>query len=308
MPLDDPASGPISDAQDTVSAVSCTDLVADPPGSYQAHLKASVVSMGEHLFVADIRERVAELTAEGLTLNEVAHRLGVARSTVGYHVDVLRRSRDPARRERTGSTRPAAGPTVTRRRVGRLLSEGMMPAQVAESLDLARSTVTFHARELGYRIEAKFGQRYDWQTVREFYERGHSVAACRATFGFSRARWYEAVRRGLITPRPGRIPLDQLLVPGTRRNRNHVKQRLYDAGLKARRCETCGAEEWNDRPIPLALHHVNGDREDNRLENLQILCPNCHSQTGTWAGRNGRQAPGEGAAKRERASRTPGRR
>ncbi len=54
--------------------------------------------MGEHLFVADIREKVAELTAEGLSLNEVAHRLGVARSTVGYHVDVLRRSRDPARK------------------------------------------------------------------------------------------------------------------------------------------------------------------------------------------------------------------
>ncbi len=82
----------------------------------------------------------------------------------------------------------------------------MTRAEAAESLDLARSTVTFHARQLGYRIEAKFGHRYDWQTVREFYERGHSVAECRATFGFSRARWYEAVRRGLITPRPSAYP------------------------------------------------------------------------------------------------------
>jgi 5-methylcytosine-specific restriction endonuclease McrA len=55
--------------------------------------------------------------------------------------------------------------------------------------------------------------------------------------------------------------------------------------VKEPRCEACGLTEWLARPISFELHHVNGDGNDNRLENLLILCPNCHSQTDTWGGR-----------------------
>ena len=85
------------------------------------------------------------------------------------------------------------------------------------------------------------------------------------------------------------MPLDELLAAGPRRNRNHLKKRLFDAGIKARRCESCGLASWQGQDIPLTLHHVDGDRHDNRLENLQILCANCHSQTDTWSGRNPRR-------------------
>lgn len=77
----------------------------------------------------------------------------------------------------------------------------------------------------------------------------------------------------------------------SRRNRNHLKARLQQAGLLPRACQSCGIDEWLGRPLSLALHHVNGNGHDNRLENLQVLCPNCHSQTDTFAGRNrGRRA------------------
>jgi 5-methylcytosine-specific restriction endonuclease McrA len=59
--------------------------------------------------------------------------------------------------------------------------------------------------------------------------------------------------------------------------------------MKVNQCEACGISTWLGAPLTLALHHVNGDRLDNRLENLQLLCPNCHSQTPTFAGRNGRR-------------------
>jgi 5-methylcytosine-specific restriction endonuclease McrA len=65
-----------------------------------------------------------------------------------------------------------------------------------------------------------------------------------------------------------------------------LKMRLFAAGLKAKKCEVCNREKWNGGPIPLELDHINGRREDNRLENLRIVCPNCHAQTDTYRGRN----------------------
>jgi 5-methylcytosine-specific restriction endonuclease McrA len=64
--------------------------------------------------------------------------------------------------------------------------------------------------------------------------------------------------------------------------------RLIRMGLKVNRCELCGLAEWRDAPLSIVLHHVNGNGDDNRLENLQLLCPNCHSQTENFAGRNRR--------------------
>jgi DNA-binding transcriptional ArsR family regulator len=240
------------------------------------------------MFVSETRELVAALVEEELSLNEIAHRLGVARSTVGYHADALREvpeqrgAQDRAPKRRT----PVAAPNVTRERVRALLEEGYARARIAETLGLARSTVTYHAGRLGEDIDARCGRRYDWEVIRGFYDEGHSVADCRARFGFNKQAWHAAIRRGLITPRPARMPLELLLVAGPRRNRNHIKRRLFDAGVKMRRCESCGLSDWRGQPISLALHHVNGDRHDNRLENLQILCPNCHGLTDTWAGRN----------------------
>jgi DNA-binding CsgD family transcriptional regulator len=240
------------------------------------------------MFVSEIRKMVAVLLEEQLTLSEIAHRLGVANSTVGYHADALREGREgrsvPDRAPKRRG--PVAAPDVTRERVRALLNQGHTRARIAEALGLARSTVTYHAGRLGHDIDSRYGRRYDWETIRRFYEGGHSVADCQARFGFNRNAWHDAIRRGVITPRPARMPLEQLLLAGPRRNRGHIKRRLFDAGIKTRKCESCGLSEWRGLPISLALHHVNGDRHDNRLENLQILCPNCHGLTDTWAGRN----------------------
>lgn len=65
-----------------------------------------------------------------------------------------------------------------------------------------------------------------------------------------------------------------------------LKGRLIVEGLKKHKCECCGITEWNGKPAPLELDHINGNHHDNRLENLRILCPNCHAQTDTYRGKN----------------------
>ncbi|MEK6273109.1 MAG: hypothetical protein AABM42_10760 [Actinomycetota bacterium] len=95
------------------------------------------------------------------------------------------------------------------------------------------------------------------------------------------------MKRGDIVTRPKATPVEELFVAGRRRNRHHLKWRLLREGLKENRCEECGLTEWRGKPLNMALHHVNGDGHDNRLENIRFLCPNCHAQTPNYGGRNG---------------------
>jgi hypothetical protein len=86
------------------------------------------------------------------------------------------------------------------------------------------------------------------------------------------------------------MPIEALLVRGrTQTNRSHLKQRLLAAGVKENRRELCGIAEWLGKPLSMHLHHKDGDGTNNELDNLEILCPNCHSQTDTYGGRNGRR-------------------
>jgi hypothetical protein len=84
-------------------------------------------------------------------------------------------------------------------------------------------------------------------------------------------------------------PLDEVLVRGSTYSRGTLKRRLFREGLKPRHCELCGqGEEWRGQSMALILDHVNGVGTDNRLENLQIVCPNCAATLETHCGRNNR--------------------
>lgn len=83
-----------------------------------------------------------------------------------------------------------------------------------------------------------------------------------------------------------RRPIEDYLVENSNSKSHSLKNRLIKEGLKQRRCEDCGLTEWMGQPIPIELEHVNGNHFDNRLDNLKILCPNCHALTSTNSGKN----------------------
>lgn len=80
--------------------------------------------------------------------------------------------------------------------------------------------------------------------------------------------------------------LSEILINGTPCNTTKLKKRLFNEGVKEYKCEKCGITEWMGEEIVLEIHHINGNHNDNRLENLQILCPNCHSQTPNFNGKS----------------------
>ena len=84
----------------------------------------------------------------------------------------------------------------------------------------------------------------------------------------------------------GKILTDKGFTENSTLGNEPIKRFAITNGLLLEKCYSCGITEWQGKPILLELEHRNGSNTDNRIENLELLCPNCHSQTSTFRGKN----------------------
>ena len=174
--------------------------------------------------------------------------------------------------------------------VRNLLLKGVSNRNIVREVGCSSATVSYHREKLGLK---KFTRStYDWVAIREFYENGHTLKESITEFGFCKSAWAQAVERGEVVPK--KIATEIYLVSDRlQTSRGHIKRRLLKEGLLHNHCynPTCMFHNqinpiWNEQPLVMHLDHINGKPKDNRLENLRLLCPNCHRQTSTYAGRN----------------------
>jgi len=93
--------------------------------------------------------------------------------------------------------------------------------------------------------------------------------------------------KGMPFARKKPISLEKILIENSDYQSFKLEKRLFSAELKKKECEECHWKKVSeDGRMPLELHHINGDRSDNRIMNLKVLCPNCHSLKSTHRGRN----------------------
>ena len=171
----------------------------------------------------------------------------------------------------------------------KLLSEAVSYSEISRKTGLRSSTISHHAKRLGFAKRVR--PSYDWAAVGEALLAGESLSSVRLRFGFSKAAFDNARARGSINFRftqslsSKEYAAAMQGVNARPHHRNALRKRIIREGRKPE-CAGCGISAWQGKRIILELDHVDGDSSNNQPDNLRLLCPNCHSQTDTWRGRN----------------------
>ena len=177
-----------------------------------------------------------------------------------------------------------------------LLLEGKTYSEIQKVTNCNKSTISYHAKKLGMGKELGYNKILlneicvDWDDIEKKLLVGISKKDVAKEHNITQYTLNKAIKEKIIqyTPKNKPYNIEEYLVnDGPYIPSSKLKKKLYKEKLKFPKCEMCGQGTcWNDKELTLQLDHIDGNSYNNRLENLRILCPNCHSQTKTYAGKN----------------------
>lgn len=207
--------------------------------------------------------------------------------------------------------------SVKGEKIREMLLKGYNYGEISREVGVASSTIAYHAQRLGLRQRTFERKTHDWPEIQKFYDEGHTVSEVVERFGLCWSLITDAKRRKDFILADTNCPERKLALAlkrremqenGRKRTREAeistvlMRDSRHSTGVVRRivvrnellpyfcsneKCQLHGSPAvWAGEEIVLHLDHVNGVRNDHRIENLRWLCPNCHSQTKTYCGRN----------------------
>ncbi len=179
-------------------------------------------------------------------------------------------------------------------KIKRLLEQGNTYRSIAQEMNCSLSNIAVYSLKFGLRRKKYSPPNvYDWEQIQREFDEGATRKELYSKYGFSKASLGKALRNGKVKHK--HIPLIKLSIKdyssfangkfATPVIRRTLKRILLREG-KQHKCDECGITEWRNNRLIFELDHIDGDSSNNLPINLRFLCPNCHSQTKTWRGRN----------------------